>query len=356
MSETVNALDLSYEEWVEACVSRWGLPKYRADQLCQWIYGKKVFNVHEMTNLSKELRERLAYELLVLPPITVREDESKDGTRKFLFQLYDGEQVEAVMIPQGSHTTACISSQAGCPLSCSFCATGRSGFSRDLTTGEIVGQFLAMEKRLGRNIENVVYMGMGEPLLNTAAVFKSIENLHSPKMRNLGARHITISTCGIVPGILELADFYIPVRLSVSLHAPNDSLRSKIMPVNRKYSVGALVDAMRTYWQRTGERITVEYVMLQKVNDEPDHAYETAALLSGLSVYVNLIPYNPVPPSHPGDPVYARSSAGRVKEFSAILTKLGIENEIRRERGKDIDAACGQLRARNRAKRGGEAR
>lgn len=354
MNEAVNALDLSYEEWVEVCTSRWGLPRYRAEQLCQWIYSKKVFNVHEMTNLSRELRERLVYELMILPPILLREDVSKDGTKKFLFQLYDGEQIESVMIPQGSHTTACISSQVGCPLSCSFCATGRSGFSRDLAPGEITGQLLAIEKRLGNNIENIVYMGMGEPLLNMVSVFKSIENLHSPKMRNLGARHITISTSGIVPGILELADFYIPVRLSLSLHAPNDTLRSKIMPVNRKYPLGPLMDALKTYWQRTGERVTIEYVMLQKVNDEPDHAYETAALLSGMSVYVNLIPYNPIDSSHPGDPVFARSSAGRVKEFSAILAKLGIENEIRRERGRDIDAACGQLRTRSTGKGGGD--
>ncbi len=353
MTETTNALDLSYEEWTEVCTKRWELPRYRAEQLCQWIYGKKVFNVHEMTNLSKELRERLVYELLILPPITVREDESKDGTRKFLFQLYDGEQIESVLIPQGSHSTACISSQVGCPLACSFCATGQSGFSRNLSAGEIVGQLLAIEKRMGRDVENVVYMGMGEPLLNTAAVLKSIEILHSPKMRNLGARHITISTSGIVPGILELAEFHIPVRLSVSLHAPNDMLRSKLMPVNRKYPLGPLVDALKAYWRATGERITIEYVMLQKVNDEPEHAYETAALLSGMSVYVNLIPYNPIALIRPGDKGYSRSSAGRVKEFSSILSKLGIENEIRRERGRDIDAACGQLRARSSAGGGG---
>jgi len=152
MTETTNALDLSYEEWTEVCTKRWELPRYRAEQLCQWIYGKKVFNVHEMTNLSKELRERLVYELLILPPITVREDESKDGTRKFLFQLYDGEQIESVLIPQGSHSTACISSQVGCPLACSFCATGQSGFSRNLSAGEIVGQLLAIEKRMGRDV------------------------------------------------------------------------------------------------------------------------------------------------------------------------------------------------------------
>ncbi len=345
MNETVNALDLSYEEWIETSVAKWKLPRYRADQLCQWIYDKKIFNVHEMTNLSKELREQLAYTLMILPPIAVREDTSKDGTKKFLWQLYDGERVESVLLSHGSHTTACISSQVGCPLNCSFCATGKSGFSRNLTAGEIVGQFLAMEKRMGQNINNVVYMGMGEPFLNSGEVFKSVRILNSPKMRNLGARHITISTSGVVPGILELADFPVPVRLSVSLHAPNDALRSKIMPVNRKHSLGSLIDALKIYNEKTGERITIEYVMLRSINDEPEHAYEMAAMLSGLGVYVNLIPYNPIALDRPGEQGFQRSTTERIKEFAAILSKLGIENEIRKEKGTDIDAACGQLRA-----------
>ncbi|NLA90882.1 MAG: 23S rRNA (adenine(2503)-C(2))-methyltransferase RlmN [Synergistaceae bacterium] len=337
MNEPLNALNLSYEEWIDACNNRWGLPRYRADQLCQWIYQKKVFNIHEMTNLSKELREKLAYALMILPPIPVTEETSKDGTRKFLWQLYDGERIETVLLTHGNHNTACLSSQVGCPLKCSFCATGHSGFSRDLSAGEIVGQLLAMEKRIGSNISNVVFMGMGEPLLNREPLFKAISILNSPKMRNMGARHITVSTSGIVPGIYELADFPVPVRLSVSLHAPNDSLRNKLMPVNKKHSLGPLVDSLKAYQQKTGERITVEYVMIRKVNDEPELAYEMAALLSGLSVYVNLIPYNPVVD------IYQRSSPERIKAFSSVLTRLGIENEVRREKGTDINAACGQL-------------
>lgn len=347
MNEAINALDLSYEEWTDIGIKTWQLPKYRADQLCQWIYEKKVFNVHEMTNISKELREKLAYELLILPPIAIREDTSKDGTKKFLWQLYDGERIESVLLSHGSHTTACISTQAGCPLNCSFCATGKSGFNRDLTTGEIIGQFLAMEKRAGRNINNLVFMGMGEPFLNSEALFKAIRILNSPKMRNLGARHITISTAGIVPGILELAAFPVPVRLSVSLHAPNETLRSKLMPVNRKYSLGSVIDALKLYHNKTGERITIEYVMLLKVNDEPEHAYEMAALLSGLGVYVNLIPYNPIALPEKDGQVLQRSNPERIKAFASILTRLGIENEIRKEKGTDIDAACGQLRASN---------
>lgn len=341
MSEPVYALELSCEEWIDTCAKRWNLPRYRADQICGWIYDKKVFNVNEMTNLSKELREKLVYDLLILPPIPVREETSSDGTKKFLWQLYDGERIESVLLSHGNHTTACLSSQVGCPLGCSFCATGQSGFRRDLTAGEIAGQLLAMEKRLGENITNIVFMGMGEPFLNTAAVFKAITNLNSPKMRNMGARHITISTSGIVPGILDLAAFPIPVRLSVSLHGTNDALRSKLMPVNRKYPLGSLVNALRTYQEKTGERITLEYVMIQKVNDEPELAYEMAALLSGLGVYVNLIPYNPV------EGTFARSTPERIKAFSAVLTRLGIENEIRKEKGTDIDAACGQLRRRD---------
>lgn len=338
MNEPFNALDLSYEEWIDICTTRLALPRYRADQLCQWIYQKKVFNVHEMTNIPKELRERLAYELMILPPVHVTEETSRDGTKKFLWQFYDGVRIETVLLTHGNHTTACLSTQAGCPLNCSFCATGKSGFARNLTAGEITGQLLAMEKRMGKNIANAVFMGMGEPLLNCEALFKAISILNSPKMRNMGARHLTVSTSGIVPGILALADFPLPVRLSVSLHAPNDGLRNKLMPVNKKYPLGPLVDALKIYQKKTGERITVEYIMIRNVNDEPEHAYETAALLSGLGVYINLIPYNPVVDD------YQRSNPERVKNFSAALTRMGIENEIRREKGTDINAACGQLR------------
>lgn len=340
MTGPLNALDLSYEEWVDVSTRRWGLPRYRADQICQWIYQKKVFDVHAMTNLSKELRQKLLYDLLILPPVLVREETSRDGTKKFLWQLQDGERIETVLLSHGSHATACLSSQVGCPLSCSFCATGQSGFVRNLSAGEIVGQLLAMERRMGVNIENVVYMGMGEPFLNVDALFKSIFILNAPKMRNMGARHITVSTSGVVPGVLALADLSIPVRLSVSLHASNERLRTKLMPVNRQYSLGALMKALKTYQDKTGERITLEYIMIRKENDDPELAYELAALLSGLGVYVNLIPYNPV------DGRYERSEPERVRAFADVLTRLGIENEIRREKGTDIDAACGQLRLR----------
>ncbi|MEA4877804.1 putative dual-specificity RNA methyltransferase RlmN [bioreactor metagenome] len=341
MDGAIVALEMNYDEWLELCTEKLGLQRYRTDQLCQWIYQKKVFNIYDMTNLGKDLREDLSYKLLVLPPTLVRHETSKDGTRKFLWQLQDGQKIESVLLSHGNHNTACISSQVGCPLRCTFCATGMSGFVRDLTAGEIVGQFLAMEKVAGQNITNIVFMGMGEPLLNQEALFKSIKILNHPKMRGLGARHITVSTSGIVPGIRAMAELDIPVRLSVSLHATNDTLRNKLMPVNQKYSLGSLIEALRYYQEKTGDRITIEYVMIDKVNDSSEQAYELAALTNNLSIYVNLIPYNPV------DSRYKRSTPERIKAFGSILKELNIEYEIRREKGSDINAACGQLRRRD---------
>ncbi|MDR2179928.1 MAG: 23S rRNA (adenine(2503)-C(2))-methyltransferase RlmN [Synergistaceae bacterium] len=346
-----DALSLSYEEWRKLVVEDWKEPRFRADQICGWIYGKKVFDCHGMTNLSKTLRDKLIYESRVKLPIQIKALKSKDGTRKYLWQMEDGSRVESVLLDHANHTTACISSQVGCPLACVFCATGQGGYGRNLTAGEIVAQFLLMEQRLGRNINNVVFMGMGEPLLNDANVFKSIRILNHPKMRDLGARHVTVSTSGIVPGIRDLADFEVPVRLSVSLHAPNDALRSKLMPVNNQYSLVALVEAMRYYKKRTGERITVEYVLVEGLNDDPQLAFEMAALLDGLGVYVNVIPYNPVnnAPSNNNAPPNAsgsglrRPSEARIKAFCSALTDLSIEFEVRREKGTDIMAACGQL-------------
>jgi 23S rRNA (adenine2503-C2)-methyltransferase len=340
MQEPVKALDLEYGEWVSLVTERFGQPRFRADQICGWIYDKKVFQIHSMTNLSKELRERLVYELLIMPPVLVREQTSQDGTRKFLWQMEDGERIEAVLMDHGNYSTACLSSQAGCPLNCSFCATGQSGFRRNLTVGEIVGQFLAIEWRSKEPVSNIVFMGMGEPLLNEDAVLKSIRILHHPKMRNLGARHITISTSGIVPGIRNLADSGLPIRLSVSIHAPNDQLRTKLMPVNKRYPLPQLMDALRYYQEKTGERITVEYVTIDGVNDDPSLAYELAALFSGMSAYVNLIPCNST------DSAFARSPLESLKAFGAALAECGLEYEVRREKGSDIDAACGQLRNR----------
>lgn len=338
-----DALSLSYEEWKER-MEAWGEPRFRADQVCNWMHVRKVFDYHEMSNLSKSLRERLSGSMLMPLPVLIREQQSRDGTRKYLWQMADGARVESVLLNHGGHATACVSSQVGCPLSCVFCATGTLGFARNLTPGEILGQFLMMERRrldggAEQGINNIVFMGMGEPLLNADNVFKGIRMLNHPKMRNLGARHITISTAGVVPGILDLTDFEVPLRLSVSLHAPNDSLRTKLMPINRQYPLSRLVEALRVYRNRTGERITIEYALIDGLNDDPQLAYEMAALLDGLEPYINLIPFNPIPMK----PELRRSPEAKVKAFCAALADLRIEFEVRRERGADIMAACGQL-------------
>ena len=333
-----DALELSLSDW-QIVFANLGEPKFRAGQVCQWIYAKKVFNYHDMSNLSKDLRAKLSENVLMTLPILIRQQTSRDGTRKYLWQLGDGARIESVLLNHGGHRTACISSQAGCPLGCMFCETGANGFTRNLTRGEILGQFLMMEKLNGGDINNIVFMGMGEPLLNEGAVFSAIRSLNDKNMRNLGARHITISTSGIVPGIEDLADFEIPLRLSLSLHATNDTLRNKLMPINRQYPLQKLVAALKHYRERTGERITIEYALIDRVNDAPEYAYEMAALLDGLAPYVNLIPYNEIP----SRPELKRSSDSRVKEFCGALSELKIEFELRKERGRDIAAACGQL-------------
>lgn len=331
-----NALELSLNDW-QILFADWNEAKFRAGQVCQWIYQKKTFSYYDMSNLSKDLRDKLNNNIMMSLPILIRQQTSKDGTKKYLWQMEDGSRVESVLLNHGDHKTACISSQAGCPLGCTFCETGANGFRRNLTHGEILGQFLMMEKMNGKDINNIVFMGMGEPLLNEAEVFSAVRFLNDKNMRNLGARHITISTSGIAPGIEDLADFGIPLRLSVSLHAPNDALRSRIMPVNRQYPLQKLVASMRRYRERTGERITFEYALIDRVNDSPELAYETAALLDGLEPYINIIPFNPIP----SRPELKRSS--RVKEFCAALSSMKIEFEVRKERGTDIMAACGQL-------------
>ena len=334
----IDALELTLNDWY-ILFADWNEQKFRANQICQWIYAKKTFNYHDMTNLSKGLRDKLSENVLMTLPVLIKQQNSKDGTKKFLWLLKDNLRIESVLLNHGGHKTACISSQAGCPLACMFCETGANGFKRNLTRGEILGQFLMMEKINGADINNIVFMGMGEPLLNEDAVLSSIRSLNDKNMRNLGARHITISTSGIVPGIEDLADFEIPIRLSVSLHASNDELRNKLMPVNRKYSLQKLIDSLRRYKDRTGERITFEYALIDRVNDSPEYAYEIAALLDGLEPYINLIPFNPIP----SRPELRRSDSSRVKEFCRVLDELKIGFELRKEKGSDISAACGQL-------------
>lgn len=339
-------LDLDYEEWRTHCRQEWNEPPFRADQICSWLYERRVFAFEEMTNLSKDLRRKAAETFgPAIPTLSKVEMSKRDGTRKLLWTLHDGESVESVLLLQEDRKTACISTQVGCPLACSFCATGQAGFVRNLSCGEIVGQFLAMEKEQGSPIDNLVFMGMGEPFLNLEAFMKAVKNLKDPKMRNLGARRMTVSTAGVVPGILELADSNLGIRLAVSVHAPDDALRDQLMPVNRRYPLSELFSAIRLFQEKTGDRVSIEYMLLDGVNDTPVHAASLAERLKNLKSFVNLIPWNAT------CEVFRKPSRQRVEQFRQTLLSRGIEAEVRRERGEDIHAACGQLRQNER--RGG---
>jgi 23S rRNA (adenine2503-C2)-methyltransferase len=323
-------------------VSSLGDKPYRSRQLAGWIYKERVWDFAAMSNLSKPLRAALAEQCSISKLSLARKQVSqRDGTAKLLFTCGDGETVEAVYLPHEGRATACISTQVGCAMGCKFCATGASGFSRDLTPAEILGQVLGIEDELKVTLDNLVYMGMGEPLANWEAVAESIAILTAPEGRAWGKRHITLSTCGLVPGIEALAASGLGARLAVSLHAPNDAIRAQIMPVNRRWGLAELMRACRAYQQATGLQLTFEYALFEGINDSDDNARELARLLKGLECKVNLIPYNPVP----GLP-YRMPDFKRVYAFQTLLKQAGLTAMLRTEKGGDIDAACGQLRRR----------
>ncbi len=335
-----NLLEFSYEELVDEILNL-GLERYRADQILDWVFDKKVNDFEAMTNLSKEhrafLKERFKIPFLKLLDKRVSQI---DGTTKFLWELEDGETIESVLLYHPGRITACISTQVGCPIKCVFCATGKSGFVRNLSTAEIVAQVLSMEKEEKKKIGNVVYMGMGEPLLNYENVVKSIRILNHRKMGNIGIRRITLSTVGIPEKIVQLANEGLDINLAISLHAPSNFKRDELVPINRKYSIEEILEAVRFYQSKTGRRVTIEYVLIRGLNDEISDAKKLAEILRGLKVYVNLIPVNPV------DESLKKPSRERLLAFKRILSENGIEAEIRREKGSDIEAACGQLRLR----------
>ncbi|MDR3332290.1 MAG: 23S rRNA (adenine(2503)-C(2))-methyltransferase RlmN [Synergistaceae bacterium] len=332
-----SAYDKDNEEW-GFFLGKLGQPSYRADQICGWLWKKRVFDPSEMTDFPKQTREELAGKVDFFPPEIESEKSSGDGSRKFLIRMRDGVRIETVLLKQGDRLTACLSTQAGCPIGCPFCATGGSGFERNLTPGEIASQLAVMEKAAGREINNVVLMGMGEPFLNTEAVLHAVRILNNPKMRGLGIRHITISTAGIIPGIVALAESGLGVRLAVSLHASDDELRDELVPCNTTYPVKELVSALHEYQRVTGDRVTIEYALFNGKNDSIGHARTLVRLLHGLHSFVNLIPANAVRPG------YERSHAEDVLKFQSVLKSAGFESEIRAARGGEINAACGQLR------------
>ena len=322
--------------------ARRGEPAYRVGQVEKWIWEGAARSFDEMTNVPVSLRAPLAeaFSLTPLEPDFVAR--SRDGTIKHLWRLEDGERVESVLIPTRERLTLCLSSQVGCALACRFCATGYFGFRRQLRPAEIVAQYRdslrVAREELGRPVSNVVYMGMGEPLANLDGVIGSLAALHGGF--GLGARRITVSTVGLVPGILELARRPEPFELAVSLHAPSHDLRLELMPIEKRYPLPDLFEALRTYQGYKNRRISFEYTLIGGVNDDPALADALADLAHGLTCFVNLIPFNPIP----ARPEWRPSAPVAIERFSAALTSRGVGNAVRRPRGRDIAAACGQLR------------
>lgn len=319
-----------------------GEPRYRLDQVWQGLYTQ-LAEPAEISNVPKALRERLHAALPTALTQVIRKVSDDGDTVKYLWALDDGSKIETVLMIYPDRVTVCVSSQAGCAMACGFCATGQAGFRRHLTVGEIVEQVVVAARdarAMGRRLANVVYMGMGEPMANEAAVWASVERLH--EALGLSARHLTISTVGLVPGIRTLADRPLPVNLAVSLHAANDTLRDELVPINKRYPIDQLMEACAGYLAAKGRRLSFEWALIDGVNDRPSDAAELAALTRRfhLPAHVNLIPLNPTP----GYPTVG-SPAARVREFRDDLVARGVNATVRRNRGTDIDAACGQLAA-----------
>ncbi len=320
-------------EWV----TQHGQPAYRGKQLHQWIYQKGIRSLDEVTVFSKQWRSEVKDFPVGRSQLHYR-SESPDGTVKYLLKLKDGLIIEAVGIPSDKRLTVCVSSQIGCPMGCDFCATGKGGFTRNLETHEIVDQVLTVQEDFQRRVSNIVFMGMGEPLLNTEAVVSAVRSLNQDI--GIGQRMITVSTVGIPGHIRRLAEQQMQITLAVSLHASNQALRTQLIPSAEKYPLSALLDECRDYVKMTGRRVTFEYILLADLNDRPEHAAELASELRGFQSHVNLIPYNPI-----SEVDYQRPSRQRVEGFTQQLKDKGIAVSVRYSRGLEKDAACGQLRA-----------
>lgn len=328
---------LTYEE-LNNYVQDKGWPKFRTSQIFEWLHKKHVLDANDMTNISKDMREQLGPDMVKVEYVTHRES-AKDGTIKFLFKMADGQMIETVFMRYHHGNSICISSQAGCAMGCSFCASTIGGCIRNLTPGEMLGQIYAAMNFTKEDISNVVVMGTGEPMMNYDNLIKFIRLLTNEKGYNLSARGITVSTCGIVPQIRQFAEEGLPITLALSLHAPTDELRRQIMPIAKKYTIEETIAATDYYFERTGRRITVEYSLMSGVNDTPDHAEALGRLLGGKSYHINLIPVNPVEETG-----YKATRASEVDAFKKILEKYRNNVTIRKGMGGDIDAACGQLR------------
>ena len=336
-----NIKDYNLNELKEEFI-KLGEKAYRAEQVFKWLYVDKVSSFDEMTNLSKELREKLKQEFSMHNFEILRKQESADGTKKYLFDILDGNAIETVLMEYHHGKSICVSTQVGCKMGCKFCASTGIKFARDLTSGEIVEQILAVEKDENIKISNVVFMGIGEPLDNFENVVNAIGILNNQKGLNIGARHISISTSGIVPKIYELADKNLQCTLSISLHSTNNEKRSEMMPINKKYNIEELIKACRYYIDKTNRRISFEYALAKDNNDNLEDAKELVQLLKGILCHVNLIPINKIENGK-----YTKSTNENIIKFRDYLNSKGIVATIRRELGSDIDAACGQLRKKN---------
>ena len=334
----IDLKNLEYKE-LEEFVIGLGEKKYRAAQLFKWLHSG-VTSYDEMTDISKVFREKLK-EISYVSTLEIEQKliSKLDGTVKYLFRLPDGNSIESVVMRYKHGLTICISSQVGCRMGCRFCASTIGGLYRSLTAGEILNQLLFVEKDLGERISNIVLMGIGEPLDNYDNVITFLHNVNNEKGRNIGYRHITLSTCGIVPQIYRLADEKLPITLTISLHAPNDRIRNTIMPISYKYSIDELIRACKYYTEKTGRRLSFEYSLISGVNDSAENARELARLVRPLGAHVNLIPVNKVE-----ERSYRHGSRDDINAFCAQLTEKGINATIRRELGSDISASCGQLR------------
>ncbi len=336
-----NIKDYDLEDLKQELISI-GEKGFRAEQIFKWLYQEKVKNFDEMTNLSLELREKLKNNYTICNYNILKKLESSDGTKKYLFDILDGNIIESVLMEYHYGKSVCVSSQVGCKMGCKFCASTGIPFVRNLTTGEIVEQILAIEQGTGDKISNIVFMGIGEPLDNYDNVIKAIRILNNPKGLGIGARHISVSTSGLVPRIYDLAKENIQCTLSVSLHASNNEKRSSMMPVNNRYSVEELIKACKDYIAMTNKRISFEYALAKDNNDNMQDAKELANLLKGMLCHVNLIPINKIENGK-----FTKSSNENIIKFRDYLNDHGIVATIRRELGSDIEAACGQLRRKN---------
>ena len=314
--------------------------KFKALQIFEWLYQKKERNISNFSNIKKEIRERLQKDFSFDLPTIVKREIDED-VEKFLFKLSDGEHIEAVLMRHNYGLSVCVSSEVGCNMGCRFCESGRLKKVRDLKTSEMVGQIIQIEKEINERIKSVVIMGIGEPLDNYQNVMNFIKIINDPKGLAIGARHITLSTCGLIPKIKELSTFPLQINLAISLHAPNDELRSSLMPINKAYPLKDVIAAVKEYIEKTNRRVTMEYILLKDVNDSIACAHELATLLKGMNVYVNLIPYNET-----NHLEFKKSSKKAIDAFYQTLQKEKINVTVRREFGSKISAACGQLRSK----------